>query len=148
MTAKQQVLELLEEERRGKTSAEMAARRDEWQEALQELFLRLSNWLKDAVDQGLLVVTEEPFVLSEEKLGPPLTVQRFKVVTPAGIKFTITPKARFVTGADGRVDLERAGQRFRLARKAPGLWQFRELGEKPEDLTEEAFWNRIHRLIS
>jgi hypothetical protein len=146
------VLEYLKKEREGNTSAKMAARREEWEAALQELFLQFEDWLKDAVDQGLLTVSTEPIVLKEKKLGPPLSVQRFIVETPAGVKFTIKPKARYVAGAEGRVDFERPPQRFSLLRRKEGNWQFVDFGTPSqglvsEDMTEEAFWRRIQQLL-
>jgi hypothetical protein len=153
MTAKEQVLDLLQQEQQKNTNAAKAARRKEWEGALRELFLQFEEWLKDAVDRGLLTVSTEPIVLEEKKLGPPLAVQRLVAETPAGVKFRISPKARYVAGADGRVDFERAPERISLLRKAPSAWYFMEFNPAGEgfvavDLTEEAFWNRIRRLIS
>jgi hypothetical protein len=155
MTAKQAVFDLLKQQKQidqaGKL-VDMETVRREWLEALGALMNTLHSWLKDAVDQQLLRIETTVESLKEERLGPVYTAPALKVITPTDVVVHIRPRARFVVGAHGRVDLECPPKKAMLVRKQPNRWQFADLTSgsagRIRELTEESFWEVLMDLIS
>ncbi len=152
MTAKQSMLDLLKQEKQRKEGANPSDTQKEWLRALRELMDRLCKWMQEAVSDKLLQVEKIDQALTEERIGR-YHAPALKIVTPAGVSLTITPKARFIVGAGGRVDLECPPKKAILVRKASADWQFAEIQPgradwRFKDLTEESYWQTLRELLS
>ncbi|HZT83350.1 MAG TPA: hypothetical protein VFA26_24175 [Gemmataceae bacterium] len=156
MTAKESVFELLKQQKQldhDDKRSDHKARQKEWVKALRDLMGQLAAWLKDAERQGLLRIEEVSHTLEEERLGPSYTAPGLKVVTPGGVTVHVRPKARYVVGAQGRVDMDCPPKKAILVRKAPAQWQVAELapaqgGWAFKDLDEDSFWEALRDLLS
>lgn len=74
-----------------------------WMDDLYLLYSKIKEWLKDAVEDGLLEVTDKTVELVEDELGP---YQAPGIVIRFGEKdIEFRPGGRFVLGARGRVDI-------------------------------------------
>lgn len=74
-----------------------------WIEELDALYKEIKEWLKDAVEDGLLEVTDKTVDLVEDELGH---YQAPGIVVRFGEKYIeFRPGGRFVFGAKGRVDI-------------------------------------------
>ncbi len=151
MTAKEELLKQLgEQKRRDKDEGpEMVA---EWRESLTVLFRQFTQWLAEAVANNLLRVGEVALKIQEERLGE-YDAPSLKIVAPNGETVSITPKARLVLGASGRVDFVCGPRAATLVRKDRTRWQFAELAPERggwcfEDLTEASFWEKLRYLLS
>jgi hypothetical protein len=149
MSAKTTVLESLRRQKELAETEDAQTLRNEWLADLKALIDQLKGWLAEAIDQKLLTIKEERTVIREERIGsyyaPNLTI-----VAPSGFSVQITPKARFVAGAEGRVDLESPAIKEILVRNKAGQWQLAEPSNNGwtfRSLTEESFWVALGRLI-
>lgn len=153
MTAKDAVFELLKRERdRGDTAKQdTEAARREWLLALGDLMAKIRNWLNAAERETLLSVKEYSVSIHEERLGD-YDAPALEVVTPGGFVVNIRPKARFVVGGMGRVDLDASPKLRILVRKDRATWQFAKLAPDQGrwsfvDLDENSFWQTLNELM-
>ncbi|HQU41285.1 MAG TPA: hypothetical protein PK867_00675 [Pirellulales bacterium] len=153
MTAKEAVLELLKREKEvGDAAAQgVDAIRREWLLALAELMAQIRQWLKAAEQEKLLQVEEYTASLREERLGN-YDAPALKIVTPRGFALNVKPKARFVVGGMGRVDLDAMPKLRILVRKDRTTWQVaKQTGEHGfwsfADLDENSFWQALNELM-
>jgi hypothetical protein len=157
MTAKDAVLDLLKHQKKqlaANKSESGAAALEDWTKALDQLMTKITAWLKEAEGANLLRLETYSATLEEERFGgKPYAAPALKVVTPGGLTVRITPAARFVVGANGRVDLECAPKKAVLVRKDRNHWQFARLapqagGWRFDDLNEDSFWQILGELLS
>jgi hypothetical protein len=150
MTTKESILQALKHQKQNEESADIVELKNEWIQALRYLFSQFENWLKDAVEQQLLQVRFDQRGFQEERIGT-YVAPVMDIVTPAGIRVHVAPRARFVVGAMGRVDVESPPNRAIVIRTDKGRWQIAELdaprGWRYKDLSEETFWDMLGRLI-
>ncbi len=94
--------------------------RDEW----LDLLAQLTNTIKQWVQENEWLVAEQQKTITEDKLGTYTTCE-LHVRSPQG-NLIVEPVARFVAGAEGRVDISAFPtlHRFLLIRK-DGRWQLR-----------------------
>lgn len=76
--------------------------RDEWQEAITRLYDTIEKFFSEYVSQNLLSMERGYTVAIEERLGTYQVLQLHMMSGPE--KITLTPRARLVAGATGRVD--------------------------------------------
>ena len=139
-------------------------------ESLKTLMASMRGWLGEAEAQELFSVSEESVELNEEGLGS-YEVTALKLVTPRGDVIRVTPRARYVVGAYGRVDLLCPPNKAILVQNKPGQWAFASLslgqsgrtfddlrrafsdpssensGWTFEELNEESFWKNLSELL-
>jgi len=155
VTAKESLLDLLKQQKHGEeqNAANIPAQKKEWLQAVGSLMKTLRGWLKDAEKEKLLEVQEFQEGIQEQRIGS-YYVPALKIITPAGVVVRLAPKARFVVGAYGRVDLDCPPKRASLIRKAlPADWQWAQLTGKRAGwtfvaLNEESFWETLQELLS
>ncbi len=155
MTAKDAVLDLLRRQQQATqaNNAEAnAALLREWLQSLEELMNKLSAWLNEAEAANLVTVDHLIVGLQEDRFRTLYSAPALRVQSPTGLAVRIVPKARFVVGALGRVDLECPPKKVQLLRNEAGRWQIARLssqgsGWRMEDLTEEAFWQTLGDLL-
>jgi hypothetical protein len=150
MSEKSKVLDQLKTQKEALAAEEPDPKQTlrEWKTDLKRLFKDFRSWMKEAEQEGLLEIQDQEVHLEETKLGkyvaPALRVQTPRV----GIR--IIPRARYVTGARGRVDLETSTQRLMLLRTDKHAWKFAHWGGRQyetTDLTEDSFWKEIGSLL-
>jgi hypothetical protein len=116
------------------TAQEVHERVEDWLQRLDDLFARIRDW---AITHGLTVKDGEPRPMLEERMervGEPAREQPTLVLRSAeGIEVSIKPKALWVIGANGRVDvLSRKSGVYVLIDRAeplePPQWIFRKVG--------------------
>jgi hypothetical protein len=150
MTSKQTVLDSLEKQKNAEWSDEVAAIKKEWLTSLDRLFGKISEWLRDAAERKLLEVKPGQIGVREERLGG-YFAPSCDIVAPSGITLRIVPTARFIVGANGRVDLLCPPNEAILVRKNGDDWAFAELdaprGWRFIPLTEESFWEVLGKLV-
>ncbi len=98
-----------------------AAEKKEWQAAIAGLFKRLRSWLADLEKRKLLIV-EERVHGSDEASMMGLELPSLRIRAPHGRHVDVVPKARFVIGGEGRVDLLAGARRVSLIRTADENW--------------------------
>jgi hypothetical protein len=150
MSEKNRVLDQLKAQKKALAEEEPDPKqvREDWKKDLKDLFDKFRDWTKDAEQAGLLEIQEQEVHLEDSRLGkyvaPALRLQAPRT----GIR--IIPKARYVAGARGRVDLETPTQRLMLLRTDKHTWKFARLvGHRyvTADLTEDSFWKEIGDLL-
>lgn len=120
----------------------------EWQQALDQLTLQLTKWLRPAVTQGLKI---KPYFveISEEVYGTYNAPALELVFGPTSIH--IKPVALAIVGASGRVDIESPKGTFILVRR-PGTkdWFLTRAGRwnGAQVLNEEVFTELIKEIFS
>jgi hypothetical protein len=146
------LIERLRREQQRKLDHETAGTLDEWLSAVQRLLDQLRAWVGPVEAEGLLVV--EPIELTRDE--PELCRYRvpgLKLSTPTGHTVRIAPRARFVLGALGRVDLLSPSHKLRLLRVEPDRWVITRLssdapGWTQVELSEATFWQAIETLLA
>jgi hypothetical protein len=116
------------------TAQEVHERIEDWLRRLDDLFARIRSW---AAERGLTVRDGEPRRMLEERMervGEPAREQSTLVLRSAeGSEVSIRPKAPWVIGANGRVDvLSRKSGVYVLIDRAepmqPPQWILRKVG--------------------
>lgn len=146
---KEALLERLRKQRSAEEAIDVDKLRGEWLASLEELMSRLREWLSTAEKEGLFNLAAERVIRKEDRLGE-YEAPALRIETPKGDIIEITPKARYVVGAYGRVDLESPPNKAILVQDSPGHWQFARLapqGSTYSDLTEETFWEALGELL-
>lgn len=153
MTAKEAVFELLERERDrgGSAQLDLETARREWLLALSELLSLLRKWLNEAERKTLLSIKEYSISIHEERLGS-YDAPAMEITTPGGLSVSVRPRARFVVGGMGRVDLSTSSKSRILVRKDRTTWQFARLVSAEGrwsfvDLDENSFWQTLNELM-
>jgi len=101
--------EKLRELRDRDLSADRGVRLKEWREAVKGLLDRIEGYLASYVAEGLVQCVREAVHRSEEALGTYDTQELH--IAAADRTIVVSPVARGVLGADGRVDIYRSGRR-------------------------------------
>lgn len=148
MTRKNDFLEKLRKRKQslGENGQSVEQIRDEWRGALRDLYDRLGQWLRPAVEEGLLSVRIEDGPVEEDRLGlydAPVMIVRL----PTGEEVRFLP-LRVVFGYEGRVDLVCGARRRSLFRQEDRwvvVWGRSPLQEEP--LTQPAFEQVLEDLI-
>lgn len=150
MTVKESVLQTLRKLKDPDTSSDIAADRDEWVQAVDDLFKQFKKWLSDAVKEKLLTIHMTKSHVESDILGT-FSVPMMVIRAPSGAEIVIDPKNRFAAGTKGRVDIQRLPKVRNLVRTPENKWAFAELnpphGWSLRPLTEETFWATIADLI-
>ena len=115
------------------TREEVAAKVEDWLDRLAALLADLRTW---ALDHGWTVEDEEPIEMLEEPMRraglPPASMPRLMLHAPNGGKVWVWPKALWVYGANGRVDLFSTKGAYTLIDRArpegPPAWVLDRLG--------------------
>lgn len=134
------LIEMLRSGKKAEAPISPAALRDEWLQAVDHLLEQVREWMKPAIEQGLLEVYVQDLPLNEEELGE-YDTHVLQLRTPDGKLVSVVPKQRMVIGAIGRVDVQSWGKRWVLLRKKPGKWAIL-ISHQPrneEPLNEESF---------
>jgi hypothetical protein len=100
-----------------------AARRAEWQKAVNVLFADIERYLREFTEAGDVSVERHPVNLHEANLGS-YTLEAMNI-TVFSKTFELVPKGRNVIGANGRVDLRGPLGYVRLVLSAEkdGAWE-------------------------
>jgi hypothetical protein len=120
----------------------------DWVEDVSKLIAQIRGWLKGMGTQGLLTHKRADKELSEELLGeyrcPGLEIRTVDRQT-----IRIEPQARFVVGANGRVDMTNGRLTVLLLRERSGEWSIAESrpAVKRVPLDEASFFKALHSLI-
>jgi len=105
------------QERAGEKNAETGALLKEWQEAVSKLYNKILVWLKEPEEQGLVKVTRENIETIEERFGK-YDVEELELFFPGNKRVIFEPKARFIVGGQGRVDVSNFQETLKLIRKS------------------------------
>jgi len=150
MNAKESVLQTLESQRSAVLSEDAQLVRNEWTDAIEDLFARIAEWLRSAGDRKLLEVRMGHVSISEERLGT-YSVPTMEIALPLPYKIELIPKARFIGRGKGRVDVRCVPKEKILVRRDDDVWEVVELdsraGYRRSTLTEETFWTMFGQLI-
>jgi hypothetical protein len=76
-----------------------------WQEKLEHLMETIGRWLSPLTAEGLATVTYSQISINEEVLGNYRTTMA-TITFIDGQTIFVRPKARYIIGGDGRVDIE------------------------------------------
>lgn len=153
MAAKTDVLKMLEAQ---KQHARMDVShpdeiKKEWIGAITDFYKKIRGWLRDAETKKLIVV-EEGEVRLHEKILHIYTAPSLGLTTPRGQVIEIIPRARFIVGAAGRIDITFGTRSLMAIRTDAGNWEFVEPepagGWKRELVTEDSFWQGIGGFIA
>lgn len=80
-----------------------------WQQQLEELYRKISTWLRPLETEGVLTLRRAPMQLSEQHIG---TYDADALVLEfSGEGVVLEPQGTLVVGARGRVDVFRRGRR-------------------------------------
>ena len=109
------------------TAEYVEKRIDDWEQRLTNLYLIIRYWLPD----GWAATDGEPVAMYEKIMESAGVEQRnihtLKIFNQAGDKINFAPKALWVIGANGRVDVKYNGQRYFICDYAdnfePPDWQ-------------------------
>ncbi|HVC94763.1 MAG TPA: hypothetical protein VND64_13775 [Pirellulales bacterium] len=150
MTAKDAAFDLLKRQKDLPTG-DPSVQKQHWLQTLDQLMDLLEAWLQAAESEGLLKIERDKWRVLEERLGVYIA-PRLNVVTPRGDTVTITPRARYVVGAEGRVDMECPPKKAIFLHRGSQGWQIAKLAQMQagwsyEPLTEESFWAHFKDLL-
>lgn len=122
--------------------------RAEWLSALNSLFTSIEEWLRPAVEAGVLTTSRSSTEIVEQDLGsytaPMLQITdgsitaRLEPVSGRVAGIVASGNVRLV-GMRGRVDLVCGPMRVPLGRTSSGVWKALPLRGEPRELTEESF---------
>jgi hypothetical protein len=151
MTAKDAAFDLLKRQK-DLPAGDPSVQKQHWLQALDQLMDLLGSWLHAAQSEGLVKIDKSAAPVREERLGLYMA-PKLKVVTPRGDTVTIAPRARYVVGAEGRVDMECPPKKAILLHRGSQGWQIANLAQTQagwsfEPLTEESFWTHFKDLLS
>jgi hypothetical protein len=122
--------------------------KQEWLQALGQLFTDIEGWVKPAVDEGVLRISRSSTEVVEQDLGDymaPILEIRARGLTlrfePIGIRVVGVgaPGGHRLIGMRGRVDLICGPIKIPLVRGTEGTWKALPLRGEPRELTEESF---------
>jgi hypothetical protein len=105
MALKEKLRELRERDLR----ADRGVRLQEWRDAIKSLLDSIEEYLATYVTEGLMQCVREDIHRSEEGIGV-YDTQELRIAA-ADRTIVVSPVARGVIGADGRVDVYRSGRR-------------------------------------
>ena len=105
------------QERAEERKAENGAVLQEWQQAVSKLYDEIRNWLKEPEEQGLVNVTREKIETVEERFGK-YEIEELELRFPGNKRVIFEPKARFIVGGQGRVDVSNFKETWKLIRKS------------------------------
>jgi hypothetical protein len=152
-SAETSLLKLLKQRRnaagpraKGYDAAEVVA---EWRSAVADLIAKIEGWLADAKSENLVVMTRELAWLHEAQLGQ-YQVTLLTVQLPGQQVLTVRPVARFVLGAEGRVDVTVGPRSAMLVRDKGGRWLLARQTPpalRPIALTERVFNSVVVELL-
>ena len=153
MVNKDTVLDLLRKQKDSMVEqGDPEKRKQEWCNALDQVMKLIARWLEDAQTQELLQVEHYNVTRNEQLVGN-YEVPALKVISPNGNTVRIEPKALWIVGANGRVDIERPPRKEMLVRDESGEWHFARLqidhsGWEYEEFNEQNFWDRLYKVLS
>ena len=139
-TEMESLIELLKSGKKPDAVVAWATVREEWSQAVAELFDDVESWLEPARAAKLLRVERRQLHRVEEQLGEYET-ESLAIEASSGRLVSLTPQYRLVFGALGRVDLITPTNRWELLRTRPGEWVIlhRRVPREQETLNAETF---------
>lgn len=123
-----------------------------WREKLDALLETIREWLTPLVGEGLVEIKTVPTTIREEMLGHYRT--NILVVTFVdGQAIRVKPKARYIIGGDGRVDIELGARTVMLIgqNEAPGWYLVEKEGGRKSNsypFNKESFENVISSIYT
>ena len=91
-------------------AAHILRRVDDWEERLKSLYAQIGDWLPD----GWTACAGAPVRMHEEMMREfgvaPRSLPTLELASPTGGAAKLEPRALWIIGANGRVDLRRDGQ--------------------------------------
>lgn len=150
-TGSEALLGFLRDTKKQESTVDSAKTLAEWKRELADLMALLTSYLAKATKEQLLEVTPNEVTIKEEQLGeyqaPALTVR-----APNHREVQIAPRARYVIGGQGRVDLG-SGPKTAMLIWNGDAWNFswRSLGPRgwsSAPLSEETFSEALLNLLS
>lgn len=153
---------LAEQSSKRPNESDVAAKKEEWLNAIDELYAKMFAWIREDDPTELVKIWRASEAIEEEELG---------LYTAPSIRFVFNhrmasavPIARNVLGpvrgngprsavAEGRVDLKKGAERIHLYRirepGAPSRWVVVQPGEFDyKDLNKESFEGALQQLLS
>lgn len=130
--------------------------RTEWLSALNSLYTKVEEWLRPAVEAGVLTTSRSSTEMVEPDLGsyrtPVLHISDGSITVrlePVGGRIAgivASGNARLV-GLRGRVDLMCGPVKVPLVRTSSGVWKALPLRGEPRELTEESFAELLSEVL-
>ena len=105
------------QERAKEKSAETSGLLKDWQDAVSKLYDLILTWLKEPDEQGLVRIRRENIETVEGRFGK-YKVEELDLIFPGNKRVVFEPKARFIVGGQGRVDVTNFGKTWKLIRKS------------------------------
>jgi hypothetical protein len=148
-TEMESLLEMLRSGQKADKPVDWELVRKEWVQAIDDLYAQVKDWLKPAIQDGLVQVQEEGLTITEDDLGE-YDTHALRITTPAGRLVNFVPKYRLVYGGLGRVDMESGAAKQVLMRKQPGEWDIllQQVPRREERLTEESFARLLKAVLA
>jgi hypothetical protein len=149
MPTKDELLDTLRDQKAKSKDFDRESVLREWTAALKALMADIQSWLRPAMNEELLRARPETTIVSEERLGT-YEVPRLLLEMPSGLTVNINPVARFIVGADGRVDMWAfPTDKWLIVRQADQWRLIRKGGDLSSDvpLAAESFKSALTELI-
>jgi len=115
--------------------------------AIEELFASIQGWLKSSVDEGIVSIERDVYVLSDEQLGV-LAEESMKLIVGVSEVF-FAPVGGSLAGASARVDMVSGDRRLPIVLLPDRGWHFLVRGPvtRTELVTEESFGDALKELL-
>ena len=122
----------------------------DWTRNLRQVLDTMRAWLDADAFKKFLRVESFTVSLSEDHLGS-YEVPALRILAPAGRTVEINPRARLVSGAQGRIDMRSGPNRAILVLGQDGLWRFPATyvsGRSEVVLSEDSFSEALRELLA
>ena len=91
--------------------------KEEWVKAVGEFQNRIIGWLTEPISLSLVTFTQPKIEITEDRFGK-YEVEELELVFPGNKRVIFEPKARFIVGGQGRVDVHNLRETWKLIRKS------------------------------
>lgn len=112
---------------------------NEWRDAVEKLYSKIEGWLGEERQKRLVRVTKNDFFIKENYLGE-YPIKRLILGTPGNMYVYVEPKARYIVGGTGRVDIYNTNKplvKYVVVRKKDdNKWYFIEKTNRLSDIID------------